>query len=131
MHPLAGALQNESHGLQNIERFWQASLGDYFPGDSGLVYDSVGGAEQTGPRRWILSLRSFAREPPAPGETLSHRTRWCGLAERCDALRAVLQRVQAEQDLSDRVGCLETRAAKRAGGGRRGGSEKGGAAADA
>jgi hypothetical protein len=37
MHPLAGALQNESHGLQNIERFWQASLGDYFPGDSGVA----------------------------------------------------------------------------------------------
>jgi len=48
MHPLAGALQNESHGPQNIERFWQASLGDYFSGDSGLVYDSVGGGEQAG-----------------------------------------------------------------------------------
>ena len=36
-------------------------------------------------------LPSFAREPPAPVETLSHRTRWGGLAERCNALRAVLQ----------------------------------------
>jgi hypothetical protein len=79
MHPSAGALQNESHGPQNIERFWQASLGDYFSGDSGLVYDSVGAGEQPGPRRWILSLPSFAREPPGLVETLSHRTRWCGL----------------------------------------------------
>jgi hypothetical protein len=46
MHPLAGALQNESHGPQNIERFWPASLGHYFPDDSGLVYDSVGGGER-------------------------------------------------------------------------------------
>ncbi len=46
MHPLAGALQNESHGPQNIERFWPESLGDYFPGDSGLVYDSVGGGNR-------------------------------------------------------------------------------------
>ena len=61
MQSLAGALQNESHGLQNIERFWQASLGDYFPGDSGLVYDSVGGAEQAGPRRWILCLSPHLR----------------------------------------------------------------------
>jgi len=47
--------------------------------------------EPAGPRRQLLSLPSFAREPPAPVETLSHRTRWAGLAERCDALRAVLQ----------------------------------------
>jgi hypothetical protein len=64
MQPLARALQNESHGPQNIERFWPESLGHYFSGDSGLVYDSVGGGEPAGPRRQLLSLPSFARERP-------------------------------------------------------------------
>jgi hypothetical protein len=67
MHPLAGALQNESHGPQNIERFWPASLGDYFPGDSGLVYDSVGGGEQADPRRQLLSLSPHLRVNAGPG----------------------------------------------------------------
>src|ERR1700735_4228027 len=40
MHALSGrGFEGRSHG-QNIRRFYQTSLADYFCGDSGLVYDS-------------------------------------------------------------------------------------------
>jgi hypothetical protein len=40
MHLLAGGFEGRSHDGENIRRFYPGSLGDYFFGDSGLVYDS-------------------------------------------------------------------------------------------
>ena len=40
MDALAGGLEDRSHGGENIGRFYQKSLGQYFFRDSGLVYDS-------------------------------------------------------------------------------------------
>ena len=40
MHSLAGCFEGGSHDGENIGRFYPGSLGDYFSGDSGLVYDS-------------------------------------------------------------------------------------------
>ena len=66
-----------------------------------------------------------------PAETLPAPARWGVSAERSDALRAVLQRGQAEQGLSDRGRRLAARPAKRAGGRRGVGGGKAGAAAGA
>ena len=40
MHSPRRGFEGRSHDGQNIGRFYPRSLGDYFSGDSGLVYDS-------------------------------------------------------------------------------------------
>jgi len=40
MDALAGCFEGRSHAGENIGRFYQKSLGQYFSRDSGLVYDS-------------------------------------------------------------------------------------------
>jgi hypothetical protein len=40
MHSFAGCFEARCHDGENIRRFYPGSLGDYFSGDSELVYDS-------------------------------------------------------------------------------------------
>ena len=72
MHALAEGVEGRSHDRENIRRFYPGSLGNYFFGDSGLIYDSKGLPARNGPRRLVHSgvITGFA-----PVETRSHPTR--------------------------------------------------------
>ena len=93
MHAFAGGLQDRFHDPQNIRRFYPVSLGQYFSGDSGLVYDSgTPTRKAANPSESVGSPASPGREPQASAAMKLSRARRVGMdkTEHDNALRPVL-----------------------------------------